>query len=117
MRSTDPSNARLLAVNQAGGGDGYNAPSGAGAEKWAGDVGVWYEVKRQLSTGQAGQNVVVWRTVVVRQELAIAWEEGDVLTFQPSGQPEASGSVQAVDGDLNPPPGSGGEVTLTLQVT
>lgn len=124
MRSTEVVNARLLRAQSspdaAAGGDTFDTGGGAGVpgpEKWAGDVGAFYEERSQRTLGQGGANVFVWRWLTVREELGIAWEEGDVVTFtaeQLDGQ--QTGSVSAVE-PPHAPPGSGGDVLLTLDVT
>lgn len=116
MRSTEAVNARLTRVQAAGVGDTYEtggAPA-AGAEKWAGDVGAWYEERRQRQLDGPAANVYVWRDLIVSADLGIPFEEGDVLTFARAGQAAQTGTVQAVEADA-PPPGHGGDVRLTLE--
>lgn len=129
MRSTEAQNCRLLSVaGQAGdaagsdSADEYDAGIGAeppeGAEKWVGDVGAWYEERRQRSLDGGAQNVVVWRSLGVAQDLEIGWAEGDVVTFRRDrGTDPEKGTVQAVERDDLPRGEAGAEVRLTLDTT
>lgn len=129
--STEAVNARLLkaegpGADASGSTDAFDTgepggagePAGGGPAKWAGDVGCWYEEKRDKRQNTLeGSNVVVWRELVVSGDLAIDWQEGDTVTFRrlEIGAPLANrGTVQAVE-DFDAPPGQPGEVRLTLK--
>lgn len=123
MPSTPAVNCRLLRAQEAGTGDSYETggdPGAAGPERWAGDVGCWYEESRQRTLSGATQqrqgvpNVYVWRTLVVSADLGIDWQTSDVVTFRRAGRPVETGKVAAVEGDESPP-GIPGEVRLTLE--
>lgn len=117
MRSTEPSNARLLRVQEAGVGDTYETGGSpaAGAERWAGDAGCWLEEKRQRDLEGGNANVYVWRSLVVAADLGVAFADGDVVTFRRDGEVDAeTGAVQAIEEDRLPR-GHGGEVRLTLE--
>ena len=117
MRSTEPSNARLRSVGGPAGSDDWEAPSAPGPAKWAGNVGAWYEERRQrrLSEG-GGRAVTVWQTLNVAEDLGIDWQAGDVIAFRPEGANEdLTGSVQAVE-HPHSPRGEAGEVRLTLEL-
>lgn len=129
--STEAANARLLRVNSPGDAGGSTDtfetgepagqdPAASGPEKWVGDVGCWYEEKRdkRLATSE-GANVLVWRELVVSGDLQIEWQEGDIATFRrlELGAPlESRGTVQTTE-DFDAPPGQAGEVRLILQTT
>lgn len=132
-RSTEVVNARLLRVSQEAGAAGgeaadtFEAGIGAatagqppeGSEKWAGDVGVFYDETRQRIPQGGDVNVVVIRSLEVAGDLGLTFETGDVVTFRrlEFGAPaEESGSVQAVEADQSPP-GVPGQIRLTLEKT
>lgn len=126
-RSTELVNARLVQVLDAGGGstDTYEGPGVEGPEKWAGDVGVWFDERRQRKSAAAGSSqtdlssdVGVLRELVVSEDLEVEILEGDTVVFRrqpPHDETEVHGKVQLVDlPDL--PRGEGGEVRLTLEL-
>jgi hypothetical protein len=122
VRSTDAVNCRLLKARGASTGDEYDAGIGSaadGAEKWAGDVGAYYEESRQRTVQNGAPQVVVWRSLVVREELGVDWAAQDTVEFRrlSFGAPASeSGRIKAVELPESPP-GSGGEVRLTLETT
>lgn len=108
-------NARLTAVKDAAGLEGWDGAPSGGTSLWTGDVGVFYEERRDRS--RSTEDVQMERTLTVtRDGVPIAWEVGNVLTFtrELTGTPD-TGTVRAIDA-ADPEPGQGGEVVLTLEL-
>lgn len=118
--SVEPTNARLRRVTEAGGTDAYDGPGAGGPEKWHGNVGAFYEERRDrrtTSTSGGASDVIVWRTLIISSDLRIELENGDLVTFRKIGSSEdLVGRIQAI-ADTPPEPGAGGELELTLELT
>lgn len=94
-------NAKLLKVAGVAvtGGESYDAPSAAGADKWAGDVDVYIRDRRNSRKSGDGEDIVLERTVIVDGgDPPVDWRVGDTITVQRTGDAAPStAKVEVVD--------------------
>lgn len=118
MSSTEPANARLTRVQGARSSDDeYEGTAGTpGAEKWHGNVGAFYDERRERITGEGGgSDIRIRRLLEVSSDLPVAWAAGDVVTFRPAGQAAATDGIVRLVAATPPPDGEGGDVELELE--
>jgi hypothetical protein len=89
-------NATLSAVAGAGFSDDYDQSATAGASKWTGSEPVYFQRETERVDAGGRSDVIVGRSVVVSDELAVTWEIGDVLTVTPLGESVQSLKVRRV---------------------
>jgi hypothetical protein len=89
-------NATLSAVAGAGFSDDYDQSATAGASKWTGSESVYFQRETERVDAGGRSDVIVGRSVVVSDELAVTWEIGDVLTVTPLGEAQQSLKVRRV---------------------
>jgi hypothetical protein len=89
-------NATLSAVAGAGFSDDYDQSATAGASKFAGEEPVYFGRTTERVEAAGRSDVIVGRSVVVSDELAVTWEIGDVLTVTPLGESVQSLKVRRV---------------------
>jgi hypothetical protein len=89
-------NATLSAVAGAGFSDDYDQSATAGASKWTGSESVYFQRQTERVDAGGRSDVIVGRSVVVSDDLAVAWEIGDVLTVTPLGEAQQTLKVRRV---------------------
>jgi hypothetical protein len=89
-------NATLFAVAGAGFSDDYELEETAGASKWSGEEPVYFQRETERIEAVGRSDVIVGRSVVVSDEVAVTWEIGDVLTVTPLGEAQVALKVRRV---------------------
>jgi hypothetical protein len=74
-------NATLTAVTGAGFSDDYDDAATAGASKWSGSEDVFYRTSAERIDAGGSSDVIVGRSLVVSDALAVDFEIGDVLSW------------------------------------
>lgn len=89
-------NATLTSVVGAGAGETFDGPPAAGAQKWAGEAGVYVRERRDRVTTAGGADRIIDRLMLVdRDDPEIDWRSGDVVAFTKDGVAQ-TGRVQLV---------------------
>lgn len=78
-------NATLRRAQEAGGGEAYDGPAAAGADKWAGVSDAYLRERRERTEAGALGARVIDRVLLVEHSLAVDWRSGDVVTWRRTG--------------------------------
>lgn len=106
-------NATLTAVAGAGLSDDYDLGATGGSSKWSGEESVYFQRETERVERGGASDVIVGRSVVVSDELAVTWEIGDVLTVAPVGEGVQTLTVRRVAPTRAP--GMAGVVRLAVE--
>jgi hypothetical protein len=94
-----PPQTNATATAGAGGGrrDDWDVSAAAGAAKWAGEVRAYFRERVDRQSGGDGVNIAAARSLIIDSADfdAMALDTDDVVTFQPDGAGQQTGTAKA----------------------